>query len=62
MSNAYFATYCWQKDEVVIVDSPGIYEGTTTTVLTVFNAQEKDEGDYPCDFLCQILPNYQLGG
>ena len=48
LSNGYFATYHWQKDNVDIGDSPGRYEGITTAVITIFNAQEQDEGDYRC--------------
>ena len=39
------ASFYWQKDDVNV--SSGIkYKGTKTDTLTIFNAQETDEGTY----------------
>lgn len=39
--------YQWSKDDDVISDADGVYGGTTTSELTVFNALEpEDEGVY----------------
>ena len=48
VSNANFAIYKWKKDDMDLVDSPGKYEGTITSVLTIINAQEENEGNYRC--------------
>ena len=47
-SNDNFATYRWQKDNMDVEDNPGMYEGTTSSVLTIFNVQEQEEGYYHC--------------
>ena len=43
-----FATYRWQKDNKYIKDEHERYQGTTTSVLAIINAQEEDEGNYHC--------------
>lgn len=48
VSNDNFATYCWQKDNMDIEDNPGVYEGTTSSMLTIFNVHEQEEGYYHC--------------
>ena len=48
VSNDNFATYRWQKDNMDIEDNPGVYEGTTSSMLTIFNVQEQEEGYYHC--------------
>jgi hypothetical protein len=48
VSNDNFASYHWQKDNMDIEDIPGLYEGTTSAMLTIFNVHEQDEGDYRC--------------
>ena len=48
VSNSNFAFYKWQKDDMDLKDSPGRYEGTITTALTIINAQEEKEGNYHC--------------
>jgi hypothetical protein len=30
-------------------DIPGLYEGTTSIMLTIFNVHEQNEGDYHCN-------------
>ena len=39
-------TYLWLKDGQTIMADPAKYSGFTTTVLTVLNVQEADEGNY----------------
>ena len=31
-----------------IEDNPGVYEGSTSNVLTIFNVHEQEEGYYHC--------------
>ena len=39
-------SYLWLKDGLTIMADPAKYTGLTTTVLTVHNVQEADEGNY----------------
>ncbi len=41
-------TLQWYKDGIVISDSEGIYSGTTSNTLTVYDIQQEDEGKYVC--------------
>ena len=41
-------TYQWQRDNSDFTDDGGEYAGTATSVLTVLDAREGDEGGYRC--------------
>ena len=56
VSNDNFVTYRWQKDNMDIEDNPGVYEGTTSAMLTIFNVHEQDEGFYRC-IIDNIIPS-----
>ena len=53
VSNRDFAAYQWQKNSINILEKPGKYHGTLSSVLTIFNAQEEYEGEYRC-----VIDNY----
>ena len=41
-------TYLWQKDYMFITDESGRYQGITSPMLIITNAQEEDGGKYRC--------------
>ena len=48
VSNGNFASYRWQHDNVDLMDDSVQYEGAATTVLTIFNTNDENEGSYRC--------------
>ena len=48
LSVTSFATYRWQKNNMYLVNEFEKFQGTTTSMLMINNAQEEDEGNYRC--------------
>ena len=48
ISTTNIAIYHWQKDNKFIADRSGRYQGITSPVLIITNAQEEDKGQYRC--------------
>ena len=41
-------TYQWQRNGSDLVEMPGKFEGVSTSVLTIIDAQNEDEDSYQC--------------
>lgn len=64
LSFGSYSQYHWLKNNIKISQRYDKYHGITTPVLTIFNIQEEDEGEYSCvidEYLSSDLAELSVG-